>query len=94
MRSEQPGSVPAFILITGASSGIGAALDRAFAKRGEALALELRQAHGVDVEIVPCDLTQPGAAASLHAEVRRRGLVLKGLVNNAGFGLRGRFRYA
>ncbi|MFN9619463.1 MAG: SDR family NAD(P)-dependent oxidoreductase [Synechococcaceae cyanobacterium] len=104
MRTEDPGTAPAFILITGASSGIGAALARAFAARGEALVLtarrlerlealaaELRQLHGVAVEIVPCDLAQPGAAACLHAELQRRGLPLKGLVNNAGFGLRGDF---
>jgi hypothetical protein len=101
---ESSAAAPACILITGASSGIGAALARAFAERGEALLLtarrrerlealaqELRQAHGVTVEVVPCDLAVEGAAASLRAEWRRRGLQLKGLVNNAGFGLRGEF---
>jgi short-subunit dehydrogenase len=95
---------PAFILITGASSGIGAALARALARRGkalvltarrlerlEALAQQLRQDHGVAVEIVPCDLARPGAASDLQAALQHKGLRLQGLVNNAGFGLRGDF---
>ncbi|WP_086663517.1 SDR family NAD(P)-dependent oxidoreductase [Lentzea kentuckyensis] len=89
------------ILITGASAGIGAQFARELARRGadlvlvarraerlEALAAELR---GVDVTVLPCDLTEPGAAASLAAELRTRGISLTGLINNAGFGTYGPF---
>ena len=91
-------------LITGASSGIGAALARRIAASGQALALtarrldrlealaqELRQAHGVTVASIRCDLAQPDGAASLLETLRQRDLEVGTLVNNAGFGLRGDF---
>ena len=84
--------------ITGASSGIGAVYARRFAARGydllliarradrlKQLARELEQAHGIAVEILPADLTDP-------ADLDRVVQVLKGegrleiLVNNAGNG--------
>lgn len=92
-------------LITGASSGIGATLARGLAERGsdlvlvarrverlEALATELRGAHGVGVETVSADLGRPGAGRDLAAEIDRRGLRVTSLVNNAGFGMDGAFR--
>jgi len=94
-------------LVTGASSGIGAELARGLAARGsalvlvarradllEALATELRDAHGVRVDVVPADLVEPGAAERLAAQVAGRGLRVTSLVNNAGFGLQGPFHEA
>jgi short-subunit dehydrogenase len=92
------------VLITGASSGIGEALARRVARDGrnvglvarradrlEALASELRDRHGVDAHVFPCDLVAAGAVAGLVREVGQRGLTVDWLVNNAGFGTFGRF---
>jgi uncharacterized protein len=91
-------------LITGASSGIGAAMAEALAQRGcsiilsardaarlEARAAQLRQAYNVNVAVVTADLSQPQGALDLHAEIVHRGLAVDLLVNNAGFGLTGPF---
>lgn len=93
-----------YCLITGASSGIGAALARRFAARGqdlvlsarrrdrlETLAAELRASHAVAVEVIVADLAASAGAAGLLQELHRRGLAVHTLVNNAGFGLRGAF---
>lgn len=91
-------------LVTGASSGIGAALARRIARDGralvlaarrterlEALAAELHRDAGVAAHVIACDLVRPGGARELLDEVARRGLVVDWLVNNAGFGTSGRF---
>lgn len=91
-------------LVTGASSGIGEALARRLARDGrhlglvarraerlEALASALRADNGVDVDVLPADLIQPGAVAALVEELGRRGLDVDWLVNNAGFGTVGPF---
>ena len=91
-------------LITGASAGIGRALAHEFARdgagliltarRGERLhqlAAELRSACGAEVEVIPLDLARAGAAQTLYDELKHRGIAVDVLVNNAGFGVFGRF---
>lgn len=89
-------------LVTGASSGIGAAIAREYARRGvplvltarradrlEALAAELRAY--VPVDVIPADLADPGAPAQLVAEIEARRIRIRILVNNAGYGVPGRY---
>jgi short-subunit dehydrogenase len=86
-----------YALITGASAGLGSEFARQLAAQGknlflvarraepmEALAEELRNAHGVDIGIQTADMSQPGAPAELFAETQRRGLEIDFLINNAG----------
>jgi len=90
-------------LITGASSGIGAALARELARHGhdlvltarsvapmEGLADELRKL-GAAATVIPADLAAPGAAAALVEQIAGAGLAVEVLVNNAGLGALGRF---
>src|SRR5262245_37786804 len=51
------------------------------------LAAELHQAHGTKTEIIIADVSVPQDRPRLLEEVRRRGLTIELLVNNAGFGL-------
>lgn len=87
-------------LVTGASSGIGEVFARELAKRGanlvlvarsqdklEALAQELQGRFQVSVEVLACDLSEPGAGTALAARLGERDLQIDVLVNGAGFGL-------
>jgi uncharacterized protein len=87
-------------LVTGASSGIGAAFARELARRGAnlvlvarsqdkltALADELSASFGVSADVAVADLAKPSAANDLAAELRGRNLPIDILINNAGFGL-------
>jgi len=91
-------------LVTGASGGLGADFARELAARGsglvlvarrreelEALAAELRERHGVEVETIPLDLLEPNAPQALFDRLAAAGTTIDLLVNNAGFGLYGRF---
>lgn len=95
---------PRWTVVTGASSGIGAELARAFAARGyplvltarrqerlETLAEEIRRVHGVPVEAMALDLGDREAPEDLQDMLRERRIAVHTLVNNAGFGLRGYF---
>lgn len=87
-------------LITGASAGLGAEFARQCASRGEALALVARRRDRLDalagqldgeVHVFAADLALADAAASLVDQVEAEGLVVDTLINNAGFGLGGKF---
>src|SRR5262245_5558079 len=86
-------------LVTGASSGIGAAFARALRARGRNVVLVARREERLraladalgGANIVAHDLAQPGAAARLHETLRERGVHVDLLVNNAGLGTTGRF---
>ena len=91
-------------LVTGASSGIGAEIARALARRGHGvtlvarreerlrdLATELSERHDVRAETLGCDLADEGARTLMLAGLAELGLVVEVLVNNAGFGTAGRF---
>jgi short-subunit dehydrogenase len=87
-------------LITGASAGLGAEFARQCARRGEDLVLVARRRDRLDAlvaeiggapHILVADLARAGAAASLIAELEAEGLTVGTLINNAGFGLAGKF---
>ena len=91
-------------IVTGASSGIGAAFARALARRGsdvvlvarrldrlQELATEIEGDTGVRATPIAVDLSEPGAGQTLARETATRGLTVTGLVNNAGFGTDGPF---
>ena len=91
-------------LITGASSGIGAAFATKLAARGRnvllvarsedkliALCNELGRLTSIRAQYLALDLQQPDAAAQLFEETQRRELEIEMLINNAGFGSMGDF---
>jgi short-subunit dehydrogenase len=91
-------------LVTGASSGIGAAIARVYASHGYDLALTARRAdrllqaaddirlkHGIECLVIPADLAQAGAADRVLGEIETHGRVVDALVNNAGYALPGTF---
>jgi short-subunit dehydrogenase len=95
-----PPSASATALVTGASSGIGAAIAADLAGRGHGvtlvarreerlreLAAQLSQTHGIRAEVLASDLADPSARDALAADVEALGLQVEILVNNAGFGV-------
>jgi short-subunit dehydrogenase len=91
-------------LITGASSGIGKELARIHAENGGNLIIvarrgenlielknELEKKHNIQVTTLIKDLSIVGSAKEIYEEVKVLNTQVDYLINNAGFGLRGKF---
>ena len=92
-------------LVTGGSSGLGVDFARELADRSMNLILvarreeklaevrdQLLEDYGIEVEILPRDLSARDAPRQLYKELKDRGLEIEVLINNAGFGLYGKFQ--
>ena len=97
-----PKSDKAIVVVTGASSGIGAEMARGLARRGFPLLLVARRRERLDelanevglensvaVEVMPLDLSDANARATLADRLRNEPIA--GLCNSAGFGTSGVF---
>jgi short-subunit dehydrogenase len=95
---------PGYVLVTGASTGLGRFFAQALAARKQnlllvartesrlaALAHKLSTAYGILAEPLAFDLAAPAAGQQLAEQLSARALNVELLVNNAGFGLRGKF---
>lgn len=91
------------VLITGASTGIGASYAERFARRGhdlvlvardktrlDTLAARLRQENGVAVDVLPADLTRSSDLIAVEARLRDDPRIGT-LINNAGIAQSGGF---
>jgi len=86
-------------LITGASAGLGVDFARQLSAKGKRLVLVARRKDRLDALVAELgnaraigeDLSLPGAVDRLMAELAAHGEHVDLLVNNAGFGLTGRF---
>ncbi len=91
-------------LVTGASSGLGLEFCNLAAADGydlvlvarkperlEEAATQLRSEHGRKVHVMAKDLGEAGAAGAVYDEVKRCGLEISVLINNAGFAYNGYF---
>ncbi len=92
------------VLITGPTTGIGRDLAELFAAQGaelilvsrnagklEQLQVELGSKHSTRSHVIPMDLALTGASAQLISAVDRLDLSVDVLVNNAGYGVYGKF---
>lgn len=95
-----------FVLVTGASTGIGAEFARQYAAKEKslilvarsqdklgALAEELHHRFGVEVKVFAQDLSQPEAAERVFEFCKLQDAQVELLINNAGVGLANKFQH-
>jgi hypothetical protein len=99
MAAAEPPLRPA-TLITGASAGLGAEFARQCVARGDEVVLVARRrdrlqalavALGPMAHVIDADLGEPDSGARVVAETIARGMWVRTLINNAGFGISGTF---
>lgn len=91
-------------LVTGASMGLGAEFARLLASEGYDLVLtarsgdrlailkkEIENLHGVEAYVLVADLADPRAPQAIYDHVRKEHMDVDVLINNAGFGMYGKF---
>jgi len=98
------GSKDSYALVTGASSGVGYELAKLLAKDGknvvivarsqdrlEELKTEVAEKYATTVTVLPQDLSNPNSPEEIFSELQKRHINVDVLVNNAGFGVWGKF---
>ncbi len=96
----------AAVLITGASSGIGYQLAKVYGRKGHNLILTARRGERLEelkqeilrespykpeIAIIEMDMGQKASPLELYNTVKNRGIEVETLINNAGFGIYGKF---
>jgi len=98
------GSKDSYALVTGASSGVGYELAKLLAKDGknvvivarsqdrlEELKTEVEEKYATTVTVLPKDLSNPNSPEEIFSELQKWHINVDVLVNNAGFGVWGKF---